>query len=64
MTIFCSDMDGAVRGDRENVDESEFFAVLDPLLNAWATERQRGERFGDFLWRSGRLATAAATGHA
>ena len=49
---------------RENVDESEFFAVLDPLLNAWATERQRGERFGDFLWRSGRLATAAATGHA
>lgn len=49
---------------RENVDESEFFLVLDPLLSAWASERRRGERFGDFLWRSGRLPVAGASGSA
>lgn len=40
---------------KENLAEAEFLAALDPLLYAWASERERGERFGDFLWRSGRL---------
>jgi sulfite reductase (NADPH) hemoprotein beta-component len=44
---------------RENVDEAGFVAELDALLGAWAAERQPGERFGDFLWRSGRLPPAA-----
>jgi sulfite reductase (NADPH) hemoprotein beta-component len=37
---------------RENVDEAAILAALDPLFARWARERQPGERFGDFLWRS------------
>ncbi|MEZ5460157.1 MAG: hypothetical protein R3E65_12940, partial [Steroidobacteraceae bacterium] len=37
---------------RENVDETEIFATLDPLVARWAAERFPQERFGDFLWRS------------
>jgi sulfite reductase (NADPH) hemoprotein beta-component len=41
---------------RENVDEPAFLAELDQLFAAWAAERAAGERFGDFLWRTGRVA--------
>ena len=41
---------------RENVDEPAFLELLDGLFAAYAAERQGEERFGDFLWRSGRLA--------
>ncbi|MGH8130274.1 MAG: assimilatory sulfite reductase (NADPH) hemoprotein subunit [Steroidobacteraceae bacterium] len=47
---------------RENVDEQAVLAALDPLIAAWARERQAREAFGDFLHRTGRLeATATAT---
>ncbi|MFU8820635.1 MAG: assimilatory sulfite reductase (NADPH) hemoprotein subunit [Gammaproteobacteria bacterium] len=39
----------------ENVDEDTILAALEPLLAAYASERSPGERFGDFLHRSGRL---------
>jgi len=41
---------------RENVDEAAFLPLLDELIGAWARERSPAERFGDFLWRSGRIA--------
>jgi sulfite reductase (NADPH) hemoprotein beta-component len=44
---------------RENVDEEGALAALDPLIAAWAEERQAGEAFGDFLHRSGRLEAPA-----
>jgi sulfite reductase (NADPH) hemoprotein beta-component len=47
---------------RENLDESAMLATLDPLLAAWAAEREPGEAFGDFLRRSGRLGEAAVAG--
>jgi sulfite reductase (NADPH) hemoprotein beta-component len=37
---------------RENIDEAEILAVLDPLFAAYATGRSSGEGFGDFLLRS------------
>jgi len=40
---------------RENVDEKGFLDVLDPLLAAWARERESGEAFGDYLHRAGKL---------
>jgi sulfite reductase (NADPH) hemoprotein beta-component len=40
---------------RENVDEPAFLAELDALFAAWSAERQPAERFGDFLWRTGRV---------
>lgn len=45
----------------ENVDEAGVLAALDPLFAAWARERNAGEAFGDYLHRSGRLDTLAAT---
>jgi sulfite reductase (NADPH) hemoprotein beta-component len=45
---------------RENLDEAAFLPLLDGLIGAWARERAPGERFGDFLWRSGRLGQGAA----
>jgi sulfite reductase (NADPH) hemoprotein beta-component len=45
---------------RENVDEPAFLAELDPLFAAWAADRRPAERFGDFLWRTGRLPGAVA----
>ncbi len=57
---------GDARGERlnvlyrENLDEPGILAALDPLLGAWAAERGPEERFGDFLWRSGRLGAAPA----
>jgi len=44
---------------RENVSEEEVYALLDPLFRAWATGRNTDERFGDFLWRTGRLVAPA-----
>ena len=38
---------------RENVDESEILATLDPLFARYADEREDREGFGDFLVRSG-----------
>jgi sulfite reductase (NADPH) hemoprotein beta-component len=40
---------------RENLDEAAILAELDGLIAAFARERAPLERFGDFLWRSGRL---------
>jgi sulfite reductase (NADPH) hemoprotein beta-component len=40
---------------RDNIDEPVFLAELDGLIAAFAAERTADERFGDFLWRSGRL---------
>ena len=46
---------------RENIDEAAFLAEIDVLFGDWARERKGAERFGDFLWRTGRVtATAAA----
>lgn len=44
---------------RENVDEPTFLAELDRLFAAWSAERTAGERFGDFLWRTGRVSAPA-----
>jgi sulfite reductase (NADPH) hemoprotein beta-component len=38
---------------RENIDEAQILAELDPLLARYAAERGEGEGFGDFLIRSG-----------
>ena len=40
---------------RENLDEPAILAELDPLFAAWSAGRTRGESFGDYLHRSGRL---------
>lgn len=40
---------------RENIDEAAILALLDGLFGQWAAERSPGERFGDFLWRTGRI---------
>lgn len=41
---------------RENLDEAQILSVLDPLFARWAAERIDGERFGDFLIRTGIVA--------
>lgn len=38
---------------RENVDEAAILAALDPLFAIYARDRGDGERFGDFLVRTG-----------
>ncbi len=45
---------------RENLAEAEFLAELDRLFTAWAADRSAGERFGDFLWRTGRIGPGSA----
>ena len=47
---------------RENADEPQILGELDALFLAYAAERHAAERFGDFLWRSGRIGAAAAPG--
>jgi len=37
---------------RENVDEAQILAALEPLIAAYAADRRADERFGDFLVRS------------
>jgi sulfite reductase (NADPH) hemoprotein beta-component len=44
---------------RENVDEKEILAALDPLFAAYASERTDAEAFGDFLVRKQVVAPAA-----
>lgn len=41
---------------RESVGEAEILNVLDGLFAAWSAELEGGEGFGDYLFRSGRLA--------
>lgn len=38
---------------RENIDEEEILRELRPILEAYAKERNEGERFGDFTIRKG-----------
>ncbi len=40
---------------RENVDETQIVAALDPLFARYAGERRKVEPFGDWLWRAGVL---------
>ncbi|HYJ82512.1 MAG TPA: assimilatory sulfite reductase (NADPH) hemoprotein subunit [Allosphingosinicella sp.] len=42
---------------RENVAEAEILTVLDDLLGRYASERQPGERLGDFVERTAYLAS-------
>ena len=37
---------------RENIDETQILAALDPLFEAYARDRDAGEGFGDFLVRT------------
>lgn len=41
---------------RENVDEAQILAALEPLIADYAKQRRDGERFGDFLVRRGVVA--------
>ena len=41
---------------RENIDEPQILAALDPLFAAYAAERTQDERFGDWLLRNGTVA--------
>ena len=41
---------------RENIDEAQILAALDPLFAAYASERVQDERFGDWLLRNGTVA--------
>ncbi len=45
---------------REMLDEAGILQELDPILTDYARNRQRGERFGDFVIRAGYV---AATTH-
>ncbi|KAK8867557.1 sulfite reductase [Apiospora arundinis] len=38
---------------RSSIKEDEILAIMKPLLKQYATERQEGERFGDFCIRAG-----------
>ena len=44
----------------ENVDEPTIVSALDAAFARYAAERLDGERFGDFAWRVGLVATQAA----
>jgi sulfite reductase (NADPH) hemoprotein beta-component len=45
---------------RENVDEATILSEIDKAFARFAVERAAGERFGDFAWRVGLVAAAAA----
>lgn len=40
----------------ENIDEETIVSTLDELIGRWATERNQGEDFGDFVIRAGIIA--------
>lgn len=40
---------------RENITEEEILAALDPLFAGFASDKNPGEHFGDYLYRSGVL---------
>ncbi|KAI6115783.1 hypothetical protein EDD16DRAFT_1593403 [Pisolithus croceorrhizus] len=42
---------------RGSVGEPEILAILRPMIKRYALERLEGEHFGDFLIRSGYIAT-------
>ena len=42
---------------RENIDETQILATLDPLFASYAAQRTHEERFGDWLLRSGVIAS-------
>jgi sulfite reductase (NADPH) hemoprotein beta-component len=44
---------------RENIDEAQILAALDPLFEAYARGRDAGEGFGDFLVRTAVVAIPA-----
>lgn len=44
----------------QDVDEARILALLDPVLTRYATERNAGERFGDFTIRAGYVAATPA----
>ncbi|HEY0569954.1 MAG TPA: sulfite reductase, partial [Enterovirga sp.] len=50
---FAGERLGKLYGD--NLDEAGILAALDPLFAAYAAERAPGERFGDFMIRTGRV---------
>ncbi|MBV8688159.1 MAG: assimilatory sulfite reductase (NADPH) hemoprotein subunit [Alphaproteobacteria bacterium] len=41
---------------RENIGEETILEILDEALGRYAAERTPGERFGDYLWRTGYVA--------
>jgi sulfite reductase (NADPH) hemoprotein beta-component len=47
---------------RENVDEPAILAALDEVFARFAVEREPGERFGDFVRRTGIVGAAATDG--
>ncbi|MEG3049271.1 MAG: assimilatory sulfite reductase (NADPH) hemoprotein subunit [Thermomonas sp.] len=48
---------------RENIDEVQILAALDPLFAGYATQRTQDERFGDWLLRNGTIANPAPRQH-
>lgn len=48
---------------RDGVTEDEIVQILTPIIERYARERDRGERFGDFVVRSGYLEAAATGSH-
>jgi sulfite reductase (NADPH) hemoprotein beta-component len=42
----------------EDLDHAGIAAALDPLFAAYTKERQKGERFGDFVIRTGHIAAS------
>jgi sulfite reductase (NADPH) hemoprotein beta-component len=44
---------------RSDVPESKLVKVLSPVLEAYARDREEGERFGDFTIRAGFVAETA-----
>jgi sulfite reductase (NADPH) hemoprotein beta-component len=38
---------------RENISEQEIMSELDTLFGQWASNREDGEAFGDFVVRTG-----------
>ena len=51
---------GSTSSTREDLDHAGIVAALDPVFAAYAGDRQKGERFGDFTIRAGFV---AATGN-
>ena len=47
---------------RENIGEPQILDALDTLFARWAGERRRGERFGDFVIRTGVVAAGRPHG--
>ncbi|MFB6272748.1 MAG: assimilatory sulfite reductase (NADPH) hemoprotein subunit [Salinibacter sp.] len=41
---------------RENIDEAEILKTLEPIIHHYADDRENGERFGDFVIRTGYVA--------